>query len=50
MGDIFGKISNKIFYVSNDLGHSTVREIDYEELKVLRIEMDALMEGDEDYA
>lgn len=50
MGDIFGKISNKIFYVINEFGRSTVREIDYEELKILKIEMDALMEGEEDYA
>lgn len=38
MGDVFGKISNKVLYVHNDLGKSGVREIDYNELAILQIE------------
>ena len=44
MGDIFGKIADKILYVSNDCGKSSVKEIAYDELAYLQLDDDDLSE------
>lgn len=46
MGDIFGKIADKILYVSNDCGKSSVKEIAYDELAYLQLDDDDLSEDD----
>lgn len=38
MGDVFGKISDKILYVQNDFGKSVVREIEFDELAMLQLD------------
>jgi energy-coupling factor transporter ATP-binding protein EcfA2 len=45
MGDIFGKISDKILYVQNDFGKSSVREIEFDELAVLQLDDEEEDEG-----